>query len=168
MDTTNLFRKLALILPSSLLLFTCSNDQLSPELEQVMVPLADREMPADFNYSTKQEVEVDILARNNNGQGLAGVKLTFYAATDDGNEVELFSGVTDSKGLFRRSVQLSASLEEVILKNNYIGLVNEISLPLINNLLRVDYQDLPDAIEDDEDEALGKASLTYTLGYLGS
>ena len=133
-----------------------------------MVPLADREMPADFNYSTKQEVEVDILARNNNGQGLAGVKLTFYAATDDGNEVELFSGVTDSKGLFRRSVQLSASLEEVILKNNYIGLVNEISLPLINNLLRVDYQDLPDAIEDDEDEALGKASLTYTLGYLGS
>ena len=87
---------------------------------------------------------------------------------NDGKEAELFSGLTNSEGVFKRNVELSASLEEVILRNDYIGLVNEISVPLRNNIISVDYQNLPDAIEDNEDGTLGKASLSYTLGYLGS
>ena len=156
------------MLAGSLILAACSNDQLSPELEQEIIPLADREMPADFNYSTKQEVDVDIYARSVNGEGLSGVMFTFYTKDEDGNETELFSGLTDTKGVFRRSVELSASLDKVILRNNYIGLVNELTLPVINNSLTVDFQYLPDDIEDvPGDETLGKASLSYTLGYLG-
>ena len=168
MNVINISRKLALVVSSSLILLACSNDQLSPEIEEEIIPLADREMPADFNYSTKQDVEVEVLARNISGQGISGVKLTFYAVGNDGKEAELFSGLTDSEGVFKRNVELSASLEEVILRNDYIGLVNEISVPLRNNIISVDYQNLPDAIEDNEDGTLGKASLSYTLGYLGS
>lgn len=168
MNVINISRKLALVVSSSLILLACSNDQLSPEIEEEIIPLADREMPADFNYSTKQDVEVEVLARNISGQGISGVKLTFYAVGNDGKEAELFSGLTNSEGVFKRNVELSASLEEVILRNDYIGLVNEISVPLRNNIISVDYQNLPDAIEDNEDGTLGKASLSYTLGYLGS
>jgi LruC domain-containing protein len=168
MKIKNLTHKFTMILASSLILFTCGNDQLSPELEEEIIPLADLEMPADFTYSTKQDVEVEVLARNISGQGISGVKLTFYAVGNDGKEAELFSGLTDSEGVFKRNVELSASLEEVILRNDYIGLVNEISVPLRNNIISVDYQNLPDAIEDNEDGTLGKASLSYTLGYLGS
>jgi len=168
MFTHNIYNKFSLMLAGSLILAACSNDQLSPELEQEIIPLAEREMPADFNYSTKQTVAVDVSARNTNGAGLSGVKLTFFARDEYGVETELFSGLTDAKGVFKRQVELSASLDEVILKNSFIGLVNEITLPLFDNKLSVDYQNLPDAIENgNNDEWLGKASLSYVLGYLG-
>lgn len=169
MNTYKIARTLTLMMLGAFILTACSKDQLSPELSEIIVPLSDRDMPSDFNYSTKQDVDVNIVARNTTGEPLNGVKLTFFALDEDGSEAELFSGFTNSKGLFQRQVQLSASLEQVILRNSYIGLVNEITLPLLDNRLTLDFSNVPDALEQGNmDTSLGKTSLAYNLNYLGT
>jgi len=146
-----------LILTGSLILLSCSNDQLSPEIEKDVVPLADREMPSGFNYSTKQPVSVDIRAGTNNGQAMSGVKLTFFGLDENERETELFSGLTDIQGDFKREVELSASLERIVLRNNYIGLVNEVTLTIVANTLTLDYS--AELLNDDElSGSMGKGS----------
>ena len=157
--------KLALVMAGSLLLMACENDQLSPELGQDVVPLADRDMPADFNYSTKQLVSVDIKARTNNKQALSGVKLTFFSLDEEANEKELFSGLTDSQGNFVREVQLPASLERVVVRNNFIGLINEVMLPIAGNSIHFDYAS--DIVGDDVATGfLGKSSSASDFVFL--
>ncbi len=169
MNIRNALHKVFILVTGALVIVACDTNQMGPEQEELPIPLAEREMPPDFNYSTKKNLEVDILARNASSQGLGGVKLTFFSLEEDGQETELFSGFTDSQGVFKRSVELPASLDQLILRNDFIGLVNEIVLPLDDNDLFVDYQNLPDAIENESGQgSLGKTSLLYTLGYLGS
>jgi LruC domain-containing protein len=153
----NIIIKFSLMLAGSLILISCEKDQLSPELGPNAIPLAERDMPSDFNYSTKQAVSVAIKAKTNSDQALEGVKLTFYALDEDAVETELFSGFTDTQGQFKRMVELPASLEQVVIRNNYIGLVNEVILPIAGNTLRYDYAaEIP---EENEDEGfLGKGS----------
>jgi len=168
MKTKHITRKIMLLVPASVLIVACGNNQLNPEIDEYVVPLAEREMPPDFNYSTKKTVDVEIITQTGNGENLNGVKLTFFSVDENGQESELFSGLSNSQGTFKRTVEFPASLDEVVIRNDYIGLVNEIILPLNGDNLRVDFNHLPDTNQEIENEGLGKASLTYTLGYLGS
>ncbi|MBT4034736.1 MAG: LruC domain-containing protein [Candidatus Marinimicrobia bacterium] len=164
MKTKSIIYKCSVLVVVSLLLIACDNDQLAPEFEQDLVPLADRDMPSDFNYSTKQPVSIDIKARTNNEQALGGVKLTFFALDEDAAETELFSGLTDSQGEFNREVELPASLEQVVVKNNYIGLVNEVTLPIFDNSISYDYAS--EVLEENEDEGQlvkGSSASDYVL-----
>ncbi len=146
-----------LILASSFLLVSCSKDQLSPEIEQEMIPLADRDMPSDFNYSTKRTVSIDIKARTNAEQALSGVKLTFFNLDETAAETELFSGLTNSQGEFKREIELPAALERVVLRTNYIGLAHELILPIESNRITLDYASY-EILDEEGESALGKLS----------
>ena len=165
MNIKSIMNKFSLVMAGSLFLIACDNDQLGPELGQDVIPLAERDMPADFNYSTKQPVSVTIKARTNSNQALSGVKLTFFSLDEDASETELFSGLTDSQGYFTRDVQLPASLERVVVRNNYIGLINEVTLPITGNSIRFDYSS---AILEDDNPAgfLGKSSTASDYVFL--
>jgi len=152
MNIKSMYLKFSLIIASGLLLVACSKDQLGPEIEENIIPLAERELPADFNYSTKQTVSVHIKARTNNDDALSGVKFTFFALDENATETELFSGLTDNEGVFKREVDLAASLGQVVMRTNYIGLVNEVTLPINGYDISFDYSN--EIVVDDDGEGL--------------
>ena len=111
MNIRNALHKLSFLVTGAMIIVACDSNQVGPEQEQLPIPLAERVMPPDFNYTTKKDVEVDIIARNSTSNGLGGVKLSSFSLEEDGKETELFSGITNSDGIFKRSVELSASLD---------------------------------------------------------
>lgn len=164
-DNRNMLRSLFL---SSLIMLLVSCDLLSVTDTQTQLELSDIEMPADFNYSTKQTVQINVRTSSSSGESLPGVKLTFYSQDDLGHSVKHFSGLSDSKGQFSREVTLPASLDELILKNDYIGLPNEITLAIIGGEVSFDYENPAIGnIEASNSQQLAKPVLTYKVGYLG-
>lgn len=141
----------------SLILVGCNKNQLGPNPELSSIPLAERDIPQGFNYSTKQPVSIKIQAMTNGDEGLSNVKLTFFSREEDGTEKQLFSGLTDSHGKFIREVQLPASLEQIVVRTNYIGLVNAVILPIEGGSIDFDYSN--QILEEEEgSESLGKSN----------
>lgn len=157
MFATTMIKRFSTLAVSGMLLISCGLDQLGPEQEEERVPLADRDMPADFNYSTKRAVPVHIQTKTNNATALSGVKLTFFAVEEDDTQRELFSGLTNAQGDFYREVELPASLDQLIVRTDYVGLVNEVTLTVLPEGIYLDYTTLMPE-EGDDSSTLGKRS----------
>ena len=160
-DNRDLIRGIFL---SLLVVLVASCDVLSTNEPELEIPLAEREMPENFDYSTKKPVDIDVSTK-----GIPGVKLNFFAVENDGQETKLFSGITNQNGKFRKQLNLAATLDKLIIRNDYIGLVHEVTVPILGGEVVCDYRHLASANEiENTMNALGKATLTYKVGYLGS
>lgn len=140
------------------------------------VVLSELEMPADFDFSTKKATQFWLVTRDNRNNPLRNVKLTVFGLEGSGLEKELFSGLSDFSGVFEREVEIPANLEQVVIKNDYIGLVNELIVPIDGDLVEVDYGNLSSSIlsrnfgQDIQrsDTPLAKSATAADYRYLGS
>ncbi len=161
---------------SILFLAACDLATLQPEMESDTVPLSEQEIPAGFNYATKNEVEFNIQAHDGSGNPLTGIRFAVYGIESTEQEVRLFSGITDNYGNFNTSYPVSSALEEVAIRTSYIGLVNRVVLPISNNRVLCDYNNLPSEPDTRSYSSsrtglaatMAKVTSGYPITYLGS
>jgi LruC domain-containing protein len=126
-----------------------TNPQPSPSSQQPL-PLPEIQQPADFSYTTSQNVMLQINAKAA-GVAAQGVPFTVYQnkkAVDMGNFVqevgdkEVLRGLTDASGQYQQRFMMPADLTKAYLRVNYLGLTSElIELPIQQNTLRLELDD---------------------------
>ena len=133
------------------------------EAELASKPLAEWDIPADFNYATKRSVDFDILARDQIGTGLAGARIDVYRLDEENDERFLFSGITDSLGILQKRYPLPYAADRVVIRTHYIGLADEVILSVENDRVQLDFNEL----EFETGGDLAKATVSSDYRYLG-
>lgn len=127
-----------------LLLSGCERLFSPPEAEAPPITLSEIDVPDDFDYSTKKKVRLNITSHDNYALPLSSVKFDVYGSDDDDGSVRLIGGLSNSDGLFSRDLEVAATITSLQVKTNYIGLVNEITVPMHSNVVTIDYNQLPE------------------------
>lgn len=128
-----------MVLMSTTLLFGCrKSDNIS------QVPTGDKTMEQlvvnnNFNWATTNDVAFEITARDNADQPLSGVRFNIYTASPDSGGIFLFSGNTDNQGVFNLTRSLPAYLVEVVITNDFIGLIREMHLKIQSNQVKASF-----------------------------
>lgn len=89
-----------------------------------------------FNWQLTENVSFAIRALDNTDQAIRGVRFDVFKVTGEGEDL-LFSGMTGSDGYFRSEHPFAADVDQIVVRTKYIGLANEIVLPVESG--RVNY-----------------------------
>jgi len=139
-----------------------------------LMPLSERKMPGEFDYSTKKEIEFKVITRDNYQNNLANVKLKIFSLDEAGIEKELFSGITDKSGIFERTHPVPAASNKIVIKNEYIGLINKVELPLNGNLVEYKFNEYSDTdsklaqVNHNLPGTINKISSIHNYAFLGT
>lgn len=83
----------------------------------------------DFDWTLTGEVEFTISTVDNQNDPVPGVRFDVFKLVGE-EERLLFSGVTNENGVFNTRHPLPPHVNEVIIRNNYIGFANEVRMPI--------------------------------------
>lgn len=142
-----------------------SNDETTPPVD-----LDELTFSADFGFRTKQDVDVTIKASDNQGEPLKQILISAFMLDSQGEEQRLFSAVTAADGQIQMSHPIPTTVENIILKTDYLGLPSPVTIPIVNGMISCDLSKLSLEAEDDDTPLLKTSSTsnTYALSYLGS
>ncbi|WP_420386815.1 LruC domain-containing protein [Roseivirga sp.] len=96
---------------------------------------------ADFDFNTTSGISLDVSLTGNDGSPFKGVKVSVYEVVNDEAGKKLFTAVTNSSGQIRQEMNLPAYYEQVLIETNFIGIPNQVIVPIQNNSILFDYED---------------------------
>ncbi|MDC6365642.1 MULTISPECIES: LruC domain-containing protein [Flavobacteriaceae] len=100
--------------------------------------LASFDVPDDFSYNTSKNLNISLRAPD----FLKNAVFDLYAKVADEDSVAIGRGTFDDNGLFEREFTASSLVDSVLIFTDYIGLTDNIRLPVENNAINFDYRPL--------------------------
>lgn len=151
------------------LFMACELIDNSNEVSLEPIPLAEMDIPDDFDYSTKQEVSFTFRTITPAGQILGNTRIDVSSLGEDGSANHIFSGTTDEAGILQKNYTLPAVLETIIVETRTIGLISQVVIPIENGRVNCDFSDLKNTVilEKPMEGGLGKTSSAYPIVFLG-
>ncbi len=119
-----------------------------------------------FNYKTSQNIEIDITALDNMSNALKFIRFNVLNKFESEGGVQIASGATDNNGLLKLSIPLPSYYDSVVISTDYIGLVNEIKLPIIGGKATYKFGGIQQK-KSTNDVIIPKAT-NATIKYLGN
>lgn len=89
------------------------------------------ELAQAFDFNTVSETQINVLLEDNSGSALKGVKVSLWSVELNEKKSEIFKGFTNSSGQLRSAINLPNDLNEVIVETNYIGIPNNVMVPVM-------------------------------------
>ncbi len=99
----------------------------NPQTMQEMI------VPAGFSFKTTQDVNFTIKLLANNDQPLRSVRIDIMDDSRENNGKIIATGFTNSAGILSMPYNIPSVLNQVVLNVNYIGVVNNVIVPLDAN-----------------------------------
>ncbi|MEL6822749.1 MAG: DUF4114 domain-containing protein, partial [Calditrichota bacterium] len=96
------------------------------------------EAPDDFDFSTTQEVTINIRTLAPDNSPLTGIRIDFYANAPDpqGNVGNIiFTGATNASGLLESTLNIANTFDSVYVEAQSVGFVNQVMLPIESGAL---------------------------------
>lgn len=90
--------------------------------------------PNGFNFSTTKSIKIQVKLLTNINEPLANIPVTFHNAKN-GNQ--LLKSMTDADGNINADLNIASYIEQIIVKNDYVGLNNEVLTFVVNNQLNL-------------------------------
>ncbi len=87
-------------------------------------------VPSNFNYGNNRSVSVDLHLYDNFDGPLPNVKVTFLTDAPENGGKLLATAISDENGAITENIVFPATLNEVIISTDYIGLVSNIIAPV--------------------------------------
>jgi len=98
-------------------------------------PLASLNVSASFNYSTSKEVTLVLDAP----EFLKGATFSMYGKIGQQDSLTFGKGTFDDAGHFEKQFTVTTRLDSVLIYTNYIGLIDNIRLPVTGEEVAFDY-----------------------------
>ena len=99
-------------------------------------PFAGLNVSADFNYETSKEVDVTLNAPT----FLSNAVFEVYAKSKNMDSLYLGKATFDEVGNFNRTYTLSSQVDSILIFSDYIGLIDDIRLPIEQGRIDFDYR----------------------------
>ncbi len=132
----NLRILLLTILSASFLIISCNKNNTEPN-DNGTIEMNDLKVSETFNWSTTQEIVVNIYTKDNQDNPMENVLVYVYTDFPEEGGLLMAKGVTNNNGYFTINRPVSAHYESLVLGTSQIGLVNFIEVPIVNGV--VDY-----------------------------
>lgn len=117
-------KKLAVFLLLTVIVSACIEKPMQNFEEQ-------EELAQAFDFNTVSETQINVLLEDNSGSALKGVKVSLWSVELNEKKSEIFKGFTNSSGQLRSAINLPNDLNEVIVETNYIGIPNNVMVPVM-------------------------------------
>lgn len=166
---------LLLILTGLVLTTSCLEKPPVAELTE------EESLASTFDFKTTQAVTVDMVFEDNQKQPFKGVKVQVWKAENGEKSDLIFTAFTNKSGQVYQDLELATAMTSVIVETNYIGIPNNIEVPVANSRIHVNYSEgelSSSTIADDKSSASplwGKsvaagtsAASAVTLNYLST
>ena len=113
---------------------SCTKDIKKEDLNTIKItnPQTMQEMivPVGFSYKTTQNVNFTVKLLANNDKPLVGVRIDVMNDMPENGGKIIATGTTNSLGVLSMPYNIPLSLSQVILNINYIGIVNNVIVPI--------------------------------------
>lgn len=106
-------------------------ENLSPEERMAAI--------GNFSFTTTQDVEVNISAKDGKGKRLDIRNMKMYVGDPDQGGIEILNGSIDQNGFYEAIRTLPTFINEVVIVPNYIGVTEKITVPIVNNQITYDF-----------------------------
>ncbi|MDH7913332.1 LruC domain-containing protein [Winogradskyella sp. SYSU M77433] len=113
---------------SFFVLSSCSKDLESIEndsSDSIGNVISELNIPADFNFVTTSEIEIEVEVKSVTDQALSGVKVSFFTKHPDSGGTYLSSGLTNSTGVLNTKIQVPTYLENLFVQVHSVGFANQ-------------------------------------------
>ena len=92
------------------------------------------EVPANFNYSTTQDIAVKVSVEDVEGNASPGTQVTVGGTSDELVPGNIFlRGTTDDQGKFEQTVRVPARLTDLRVQASVMGISNRSDVPIVNH-----------------------------------
>lgn len=122
-------------------LSACEKQANDPYESEQVLSMDEIVVPQNFNFNTTKDVDIYIQVLDNYGAPMVFVPIEVYkpgnveTPTQPGDNKLLFKGMTDLDGYVRSKISVAGSVQELMVKTDYLGLVNEQIVPISGNQL---------------------------------
>lgn len=89
-------------------------------------------VPKGFNYETSKESELTITLLGNDDKPLNGVRVDIMDKSPEEGGLIYYTGITKGNGSLSIKVDLPLAVKEVVVNTDYIGLPNNVLMPIAN------------------------------------
>lgn len=95
---------------------------------------------SNFDFVTTSDVSLQVSLKDATGAPFKGVKVSVYEYANDTLGKKIFTAVTNGSGQLKESINLPAYYETVVVQTNFIGIPNNIQVPILNNTVELTYE----------------------------
>ncbi len=144
----------------------CKNDNNNDDDNQDLT-MDDLIVSQNFDWSTTQDVEIKIFAKDNQGSAMSNVIVEVY--TEHPIEAEgllMIKGATDENGYFEAERPVSAYYTSLVLATKQIGLIDYIEIPIVDGLVQYTFGGVP--VKNKNLEWITPKSTNSQIAFLGS
>jgi len=126
-------KKIFLLLIAISIIYSCRKESENPTLSTTpeVIIMENLVINSNFNFKTSQEVSIEIKAQDNLGQALNEIRFNVLTKLKENNASKIVSGATDINGNLNFTTTLPAYFDSVVISTDYIGLINQIKLPIV-------------------------------------
>lgn len=151
---------------STLWVASACNKSTIPEPPVPGTEMEKLEVPAGFNWSTTKACEINITARDNQGQAIQGARFFVWNKDPELGGSLIVSGVTNENGTYSIDYQIPAYYTELFVSTSYVGLVSEKIVPVSDGRLETTFGGLPTSTT--EKSLLQPSSTNAVYKFLGA
>jgi hypothetical protein len=95
-------------------------------------------VPANFDYSTTQDVSVTATVTDADGNVMPGTEVVVGGTGDELVEGNIYTrGITDNQGQFQGMMRIPAWIPELRVQASVFGIANKTDVPITNNAVSV-------------------------------
>lgn len=124
------------------LLMSCVNikefEEQQMQLAQEEGSLASLNVSHDFTFRTHKEVRVILTVPD----FLKGAVFKIFAKTGNTDSISVGRATFNTNGYFEQNFETLSTADSLIIYSDYVGLLKDLSLPVINGEVRFDYRDI--------------------------
>jgi len=127
-------KKVFFLIFAFLIIYSCrkETDNTTPSSNPNVTTMEDLVINSNFNYKTSRDVSIEIKAQDNLGIALNDIRFNVLTNLKEDNASKTVSGATDINGNLNFKISLPAYFDSVVISTDYIGLINQIKLPIID------------------------------------
>jgi len=113
-----------------LFMLSCNRFDDNNNTNNTPITMEDLIISNDFDWSTTQEVQINITAKDNQGNTLKGVFVEVYTGMPSSGGLLMAKGVTDANGKYSLKRSVSSDYQNLVLATKYIGLPDYVEVPI--------------------------------------
>ncbi|RZK72484.1 MAG: LruC domain-containing protein [Pedobacter sp.] len=126
-------RNLLLIFLAGTILISACKKELTPKSDNTMSGIKDA--PDGFDYKMTRQVDLNVRLLSRTDEPIAGVLVSIYAPNAIGKGKELTKVLSDKNGYLKTKLNVSTSVENLIIDPSFIGLASNVTAFIKNNEL---------------------------------
>jgi len=163
MKTTDLVGRLLLIVT---LMTGCLAKNDEPAIDVSKMTIDNVVVPESFDYSTSKNVEITLTAPEN----LRGAVFQLQTVKKGQAELTFGKGAFGNTGSFKGLYVINSYIDTIRVLSNYLGLINQIDIPLVAKKAIFDYRPLYEDTKSAQitDQHYLKSALAGPFAYLAS